>query len=102
MTKVIQEITGGTGSRFALTLSSICLAASSLIVYRGASVSCCDQVTHAAGWVFRLEIEGKGDVWLRDQKVRLQHVDTGGYLHSHDKKYSRIVAGQQEVSINTL
>ncbi|KAL2631666.1 hypothetical protein R1flu_016352 [Riccia fluitans] len=45
----------------------------------------------------RLIIEGKGKVWLRDQKVRFLHVDTGGYLHSHDKKYSRIVAGQQEV-----
>jgi dolichyl-phosphate-mannose--protein O-mannosyl transferase len=46
---------------------------------------------------WRLEIEGKGNIWLRDQKVRLQHVDTKGYLHSHDKKYSHIVAGQQEV-----
>ncbi|KAL2633924.1 hypothetical protein R1flu_005403 [Riccia fluitans] len=46
---------------------------------------------------WKLIIEGKGKVWLRDQKVRFLHVDTGGYLHSHDKKYSRIVAGQQEV-----
>eukprot|EP00246_Nothoceros_aenigmaticus_P018030 TRINITY_DN9273_c0_g1_i1.p1 TRINITY_DN9273_c0_g1~~TRINITY_DN9273_c0_g1_i1.p1 ORF type:complete len:227 (-),score=32.70 TRINITY_DN9273_c0_g1_i1:261-941(-) len=46
---------------------------------------------------WRIEVEGKGDAWLRDQKVRLLHIDTGGYLHSHDKKYSRIVAGQQEV-----
>lgn len=45
----------------------------------------------------RLEIEGMGSVWLRDQKVRLRHVDTNAYLHSHDKKYSRIVTGQQEV-----
>jgi dolichyl-phosphate-mannose--protein O-mannosyl transferase len=45
----------------------------------------------------RLEIEGAGSVWLRDQKIRLRHVDTNGYLHSHDKKYSRIVTGQQEV-----
>lgn len=29
--------------------------------------------------------------------MRLRHVDTGGYLHSHDKKYSRIAGGQQEV-----
>lgn len=46
---------------------------------------------------WRLIIEGKGKTWLRDQKVRLVHVDTGGYLTTHDKKYSRIVAGQQEV-----
>lgn len=30
--------------------------------------------------------------------MRLHHVDTGGYLHSHDKKYTRIAGGQQEVS----
>lgn len=46
-------------------------------------------------WI--LEIEGKGKVWMRDQKVRLRHVDTGLFLHSHDKKYQRIAGGQQEV-----
>ena len=45
----------------------------------------------------RLEIEGSGKVWMKDQKFRIQHVETGGYLHSHDKKYSRIAGGQQEV-----
>lgn len=50
-------------------------------------------------WAFsRLEIEGSGKVWKRDQKVRLRHVDTGGYLHSHNKKYTRLGGGQQEVS----
>lgn len=44
-----------------------------------------------------LEIEGSGKTWRQDQRIRLQHVDTGGYLHSHDKKYSRIAGGQQEV-----
>ncbi|XP_073118303.1 stromal cell-derived factor 2-like protein isoform X2 [Elaeis guineensis] len=44
----------------------------------------------------RLEIEGNGKTWRQDQKIRLQHVDTGGYLHSHNKKYSRIAGGQQE------
>lgn len=46
----------------------------------------------------RLEIEGSGKTWRQDQRIRLQHVDTGGYLHSHDKKYTRIAGGQQEVS----
>ncbi|CAM6129166.1 unnamed protein product [Calypogeia fissa] len=46
---------------------------------------------------WRLVKEGKGNTWLRDQKIRLVHVDTGGYLTTHDKKYSRTVAGQQEV-----
>ena len=47
--------------------------------------------------ILRLEIEGSGKVWKRDQKIRLRHVDTGGYLHSHNKKYNRLGGGQQEV-----
>eukprot|EP00245_Coleochaete_scutata_P001263 TRINITY_DN11533_c0_g1_i1.p1 TRINITY_DN11533_c0_g1~~TRINITY_DN11533_c0_g1_i1.p1 ORF type:complete len:224 (+),score=42.77 TRINITY_DN11533_c0_g1_i1:130-801(+) len=46
---------------------------------------------------WKLDIDGKGKVWLKDQKVRLQHVDTGGFLYSHDKKFGRPIAGQQEV-----
>ncbi|MCO5555333.1 hypothetical protein L7F22_008879 [Adiantum nelumboides] len=46
-------------------------------------------------WI--LEIDGKDGVWTRDQRVRFQHIDTGAYLHSHDKKYARIAGGQQEV-----
>ncbi|KAJ8617480.1 hypothetical protein MRB53_013666 [Persea americana] len=46
---------------------------------------------------WKLEIEGSGETWRQDQRVRLQHVDTGGYLHSHNKKYSRIAGAQQEV-----
>ncbi|KAK1293628.1 Stromal cell-derived factor 2-like protein [Acorus calamus] len=49
------------------------------------------------GDFWRLQIEGSGKTWRQDQRVRLQHVDTGAYLHSHDKKYSRIAGGQQEV-----
>lgn len=48
-------------------------------------------------FTYRLEIEGSGETWRQDQRVRLQHVDTGGYLHSHNKKYSRIAGAQQEV-----
>ncbi|XP_072979087.1 stromal cell-derived factor 2-like protein [Typha angustifolia] len=46
---------------------------------------------------WKLEVEGSGKTWRQDQKVRLRHVDTGGYLHSHNKKYTRIAGGQQEV-----
>ncbi|KAL6207321.1 hypothetical protein ACLB2K_018279 [Fragaria x ananassa] len=46
---------------------------------------------------WRVMIEGTGKTWKQDQRVRLQHVDTGIYLHSHDKKYQRIAGGQQEV-----
>ncbi|KAJ8751905.1 hypothetical protein K2173_026121 [Erythroxylum novogranatense] len=49
------------------------------------------------GDYWRLLIEGSGKTWKQDQRIRLQHVDTGGYLHSHDKKYQRIAGGQQEV-----
>lgn len=45
----------------------------------------------------RLMIEGTGKTWKQEQRIRLQHVDTSGYLHSHDKKYQRIAGGQQEV-----
>ncbi|MCO5570424.1 hypothetical protein L7F22_024146 [Adiantum nelumboides] len=46
-------------------------------------------------WI--LEIEGKAKVWMRNQRIRLRHVDRGVFLHSHDKKYQRIAGGQQEV-----
>ncbi|KAK3021806.1 hypothetical protein RJ639_047161, partial [Escallonia herrerae] len=49
------------------------------------------------GDYWRLEIEGSGKTWRQDQRIRLRHVDTGGYLQSHDKKYNRIAGGQQEV-----
>ncbi|KAG8379722.1 hypothetical protein BUALT_Bualt07G0119000 [Buddleja alternifolia] len=49
------------------------------------------------GDYWSVEIEGSGKTWRQDQRVRLRHVDTGGYLHSHDKKYTRIAGGQQEV-----
>ncbi|CAI9767238.1 unnamed protein product [Fraxinus pennsylvanica] len=61
-------------------------------------VSCFgDDGNSDTGDYWRLEIEGSGKTWRQDQRVRLYHVDTGGYLHSHDKKYSRIAGGQQEV-----
>ncbi|XP_021866461.2 stromal cell-derived factor 2-like protein [Spinacia oleracea] len=53
--------------------------------------------TSDTGDHWKLEIEGKGKIWKQDQKIRLNHVDTRGYLHSHDKKYQRIAGGQQEV-----
>nr|XP_043606146.1 stromal cell-derived factor 2-like protein [Erigeron canadensis] len=49
------------------------------------------------GDYWRVEIEGSGKTWKQDQRIRLHHVDTSGYLHSHNKKYSRIAGGQQEV-----
>ncbi|XP_010527506.1 PREDICTED: stromal cell-derived factor 2-like protein [Tarenaya hassleriana] len=46
---------------------------------------------------WKLLIEGNGKTWKQDQKFRLQHRDTGGYLHSHNKKYQRLAGGHQEV-----
>ncbi|KAF2287270.1 hypothetical protein GH714_039500 [Hevea brasiliensis] len=61
-------------------------------------VSCFGGETESdTGDYWRLLIEGSGKTWKQDQRIRLQHVDTGGYLHSHDKKYQRIAGGQQEV-----
>lgn len=52
--------------------------------------------------IVRLEIEGSGKTWRQDQRIRLRHVDTSGYLHSHDRKYTRIAGGQQEVSLSDI
>ncbi|KAJ3693424.1 hypothetical protein LUZ60_008904 [Juncus effusus] len=49
------------------------------------------------GDYWKLEIEGSGKTWRQDQRIRLRHVDTSGFLHSHDRKYTRIAGGQQEV-----
>ncbi|KAK4395401.1 Stromal cell-derived factor 2-like protein [Sesamum angolense] len=46
---------------------------------------------------FYLDLKLRKETWRQDQRIRLRHVDTGGYLHSHDKKYTRIAGGQQEV-----
>jgi dolichyl-phosphate-mannose--protein O-mannosyl transferase len=60
-------------------------------------VSCFGSDTESdTGDYWRLEIEGSGKTWRQDQRVRLQHIDTNGYLHSHNKKYNRL-GGQQEV-----
>ncbi|KAI3504494.1 hypothetical protein L1887_26010 [Cichorium endivia] len=61
-------------------------------------VSCFgDDGNSDTGDYWRVEIEGSGKTWRQDQRMRLYHVDTSGYLHSHNKKYSRIAGGQQEV-----
>ncbi len=36
--------------------------------------------------------------WGRDERVRLQHVDTSKYLHSHNKAYGNPIPGQLEVT----
>jgi dolichyl-phosphate-mannose--protein O-mannosyl transferase len=37
-------------------------------------------------------------VWKRTEPVRLQHIDTGKYLHSHRMKYGHPIPGQLEVT----
>ncbi|KAL9996690.1 putative Mir domain superfamily protein [Helianthus debilis subsp. tardiflorus] len=61
-------------------------------------VSCFgDDGNSDTGDYWRIEIVGSGKTWRQDQRIRLLHVDTSGYLHTHDKKFSRIAIGQQEV-----
>lgn len=49
------------------------------------------------GDVWQLDADGRGE-WKQNIKVRLRHVDTGVYLHSHDRhRYSHPISGQQEV-----
>ncbi|KAI4380989.1 hypothetical protein MLD38_007109 [Melastoma candidum] len=63
-------------------------------------VSCYGGETESdTGDCWRILIEGSGKTWRQDQRIRLQHVDTSGYLHSHDKKYQRIAGGQQESNL---
>ena len=44
-----------------------------------------------ANYAPRIDIEGRGKVWMQDQKIWLQHVDIGGYFKSYEKLYTRIV-----------
>ncbi|XP_071702735.1 stromal cell-derived factor 2-like protein [Rutidosis leptorrhynchoides] len=61
-------------------------------------VSCFgDDGNSDTGDYWRVEIEGSGKTWRQDQRIRLHHIDTSGYLHSHNKKYNRIAGGQQEI-----
>ena len=41
-------------------------------------------------------VEGRAK-WIRGEKMRLKHVDTGMYLFSHRKAYSNPIPGQLEV-----
>ncbi|RRT60022.1 hypothetical protein B296_00037612 [Ensete ventricosum] len=41
------------------------------------------------GDLWRFEMERSGKTCTQDQRVRLHHVDTGGYQHRHDKRYMR-------------
>lgn len=61
-------------------------------------VSCFGGETESdTGDYWRVDVEGSGKAWKQNQRIRLQHIDTKGYLHSHNKKYQRIAGGQQEV-----
>lgn len=42
------------------------------------------------GYLWRLEIERSGKTCRLDQRVRLHHVDTGGYRHKHDEIYAKM------------
>mmetsp|Transcript_29537 Transcript_29537/g.94745 ORF Transcript_29537/g.94745 Transcript_29537/m.94745 type:complete len:97 (-) Transcript_29537:72-362(-) len=54
-----------------------------------------DDSNSDSGDNWRVEVDGAA--WVQDQKVRFQHVDTSAYLNTHDKKFGRPIAGQQEV-----
>eukprot|EP00854_Cymbomonas_tetramitiformis_P015651 gene15651-18561_t len=61
-------------------------------------VSCYgDEDKSDTGDIWKFEAEKGSGVWTRDAKVRFVHDETGVYLMSHDKKFGRPIAGQQEV-----
>ncbi|KAG5377037.1 hypothetical protein IGI04_041633 [Brassica rapa subsp. trilocularis] len=50
-------------------------------------VSCFgDDSNSDTGDHWKFTIEGSGKTWKQDQRVRLQHIDTSGYLHSHNTR----------------
>jgi len=49
-------------------------------------------------WMLETENGKPGDIWQRKAVFVLRHVDTALYLHSHDVKYNRPIAGQCEVT----
>lgn len=49
------------------------------------------------GDLWRLEVVDKSEIWMKDQKVRLKHVDTGSFLYSHEMTYTRMISGQLEI-----
>lgn len=52
-----------------------------------------EQTDNGDHW--KLEIEGNNAVWTLDQKMRLRHIDTNAYLHSHNMRYNQL--NQREV-----
>lgn len=49
------------------------------------------------GDIWVLELSKNAPSWERDADISLKHKDTGAYLGSHEIKYQRPIAGQQEV-----
>ncbi|KAG0479534.1 hypothetical protein HPP92_010392 [Vanilla planifolia] len=43
---------------------------------------------------WQLDIEGNG-TWKRNQRIKLRHIDTGAYLHSHKHRYKGSVEGSR-------
>lgn len=60
-------------------------------------VSCRDGRDEKTGDLWRLEFVDESEVWMKDGKVRLKHIDTGSFLHCHEKTYLRVIPGQNEV-----
>ena len=62
-------------------------------------VSCFgDESKSDEGDVWMVELEGGKEVWEVNGPMRLLHIQTGAYLITHDKKFGRPIAGQQEVA----
>ncbi|KAI5065444.1 hypothetical protein GOP47_0020139 [Adiantum capillus-veneris] len=49
------------------------------------------------GDLWRLELVDESEVWMKDRKIRLKHVVTGSFLHSHEMTYVRVLPRQMEV-----
>lgn len=65
---------------------------------RQQEVSCYSQTDSGDNWIVDLINAGASAKWEQGMPIRLKHVDTGKYLHSHNFKYGHPIPGQFEVT----
>jgi dolichyl-phosphate-mannose--protein O-mannosyl transferase len=58
-------------------------------------VSCFPSGDTGDNWIVELV---SGSEWVKGKPIRLQHVDTGKFLHSHNHRFGRPIANQLEVT----
>ncbi|KAL0479647.1 hypothetical protein AKO1_010982 [Acrasis kona] len=65
---------------------------------RQQEVSCYQGTDTGDNWTVDLINAGASAKWIQGTPVRLKHVDTGKYLHSHNFKFGHPIPGQFEIT----